>query len=159
MEEKNYCLWCRAEIPLSRKFCSKNCGTKWHYHQNKVILEDKNCVICGDTFTPRNGDQVTCGKDECKKKRHYQRVAEYRQRNKEYAYKKDEGLEEIKPKALISLTSPASRRWARMPWKELTMELDYYGLSYCASQILAEINALPEDFGKKRKRGKKNGCS
>ena len=76
--------------------------------------------------------------------------------NKTYQYQKDDGVEAFKPQPKpIAKLSPASRRWARMNWLELTKELDYYGITYPQSQIMKENNTLPEEFGLKRKKAKK----
>lgn len=74
-----------------------------------------------------------------------------------YRYNKHEGLED-KPKEVKRETqkvSPASQRWAQMSWFDLTKELMHYKMSYGQSQAMAENNTLPEDFGLKRKRGKR----
>lgn len=65
-----------------------------------------------------------------------------------YVYNKNEGLEE-KPKKTRETrnVSPASQRWAKMSWYDLTMELLRYNISYSDSQAMAYNNTLPEDFG------------
>lgn len=157
--KKRYCLYCGNEIISTRKgkkFCCSQCGVRWHNeHKPKPIHEVKNCVICGKEFTAYNKNQVTCGGKDCKKIHLKNKQIEGKKNGTiKYKYKKDEGMENPKPKALSSLTSPASKRWASMSWKELTIELDYYGLTYKQSQLMAEKNTLPEDFGIKRKKGK-----
>ena len=69
-----------------------------------------------------------------------------------YRFKKPEEIEGAIPKARRTLTSPASKRWARMSWTDLTKELLHYKMSYPESQLRAEKNTLPEDFGLKKKR-------
>ena len=93
---------------------------------------------------------------EAKRKAHQRWVNKRNPYKKTYEYNKDDGVEAFKPQPKpIAKLSPASRRWARMNWLELTKELDYYGITYPQSQIMKENNTLPEEFGLKRKKAKK----
>ena len=71
----------------------------------------------------------------------------------DYKYNKNYGIVEFSPKHIRQQNfSPASLRWANMPWGELTSELARYHMTYGESQTMAYSNTLPENFGLKRKR-------
>lgn len=108
-------------------FCSKSCSSK------------------------HNGEKRT---EESKKRREEGRPKEYRGARL-YPYRKNEGVEAAPKPKTISKLSPASQRWAKMSWMDLTKELLYYGIGYSESQLMAKDNALPKDFGLKRKKAKK----
>lgn len=151
-EYKIICKHCGKEFETYResaKFCSKSCAGQYNSKTRKANLPPQRCTVCGRMFDPWNKKQVTCGSKTCQRKHD----AEQKKKSRgTYKYQKNEGLEV--PKSKKKPTSPASKRWASMSWKELTMELDLYGLSYPQSQLMAEKNTLPEDFGLKRKKAK-----
>lgn len=161
------------------KYCSPSCRRKTAAEQrkasvnkNKVTLEPKECRHCKKEFIPREKRQIYCSK-ECSaiyKRLEYRAIAEERKKAKEeerkrlevekksspkkkvYLYKKYDGIEDVAPKPKqIQKLSPASRRWAKMSWIELTKELEYYKLKYTDAQLMAKNNTLPKDFGLKRK--------
>ena len=91
---------------------------------------------------------------EAKKNAQQRWVSKRNPYKKTYEYNKDEGIVKPQPKPIAKL-SPASRRWAKMNWLELTKELDYYHLRYIDAQVMAKNNTLPAEFGLKRKKAKK----
>lgn len=114
------------------------------------------CRRCGEVPLNSNHEWYcpTCRaivKKEIQHRQNEQRKANRRAKRGAYHYKKNEGIENPAPKARRSFSSPASKRWASMSWEDLTKELLYYRMNYPESQIRAEKNTLPEDFGKKRK--------
>lgn len=160
------------------KYCSPSCRKNALKKQQdilnmmrpKVHYDPKACLHCGKEFIPREKRQIYCSK-ECSaihNRKKYHALAEERKKAKEerkallpqekpkkktYKYKKNEGIETPQPKPIENL-SPASKRWAKMSWTELTQELLYYKLRYTDAQLMAKNNTLPEDFGLKRKKGK-----
>lgn len=119
-------------------FCTRECTTLYHRKLNQPASKEKICPKCGKKFIPLYPNRKYCS-DECKKK---------------YQYKKNP-IEEVKEKPKEKKISPASKRWAKMDWQDLTKELDYYGIRYRDAQRMAENDTLPKDFGLKRKRCKK----
>ena len=92
---------------------------------------------------------------EARKKANQRWVNKRNPYKKTYEYQKDDGVEAFKPQPKpIEKLSPASQRWAKMSWADLTKELLYYGIKYKDAQLMAERNTLPEDFGLKRKKAK-----
>lgn len=169
------CVWCGKEFHTEHrgtKYCSPACRLRAADEQRvksaenrKPKHEPKECLHCGKEFIPRDGRQIYCC-TECATQRYrleYKSLAEERKKAKaekkkepkkpKYDYKKNEGIEEIQPKPIAKL-SPASQRWAKMSWADLTKELLYYGIKYKDAQLMAESNTLPEDFGLKRKKAK-----
>lgn len=145
------------------KYCSLACRQRASYEQQRKIVEEKKpkrepkaCLHCGKEFIPRDERQKYCAsecanvhyrithKEEIKKKKK-------RKPRQPYYYKKTDGIVAAKPKP-IEKPSPATQRWAKMSWLDLTKELLYYGLRYPEAQLMAKTNTLPEDFGLKRKR-------
>lgn len=117
----------------------------------------KMCTKCGMVPLKSNHERYcpTCREiaiKESKERANARKRAKRRHGSFRFNFKTPEEIEGPKPKVLSSLTSPASRRWAKMPWKELTLELMYYKMSYPESQLRAENNTLPKDFGLKRKK-------
>lgn len=118
----------------------------------------KLCMKCGVVPLKSKHEWYcpTCramARKEAERKQNEKRKAK---RRGVYSFKKSEGIENPTPKIVSSLTSPASKRWARMSWEDLTKELLYYKMSYPESQVRAEKNTLPEDFGLKKKRAREN---
>lgn len=148
------CLHCGKEFETYResaKFCSQSCAGQYNSKTRKSNLPPQKCIVCGRMFAPWNKNQVTCGRKSCQRKHD---AEQHKKKRGTYKYQKNEGLESPKPIKKKTI-SPASKRWASMSWKELTMELLYYRMSYPEAQLMAEKNTLPEDFGKKRKKAKK----
>lgn len=170
------CVWCGAEFETEHrgtKYCSLSCRQSAADEQRVKSVENrkpkhepKECLHCGKEFIPRDGRQIYCC-TECATQRYrleYKSLAEERKKDKAEKkkkpkkpyYKKNDGIEEVKPQPKpIAKLSPASRRWAKMSWADLTKELLYYGLRYPDAQVMAQNNTLPKDFGLKRKKAKK----
>lgn len=164
------CAWCGKEFYTEHrgnKYCSSACRIKAADEQRlksianrKPKYEPKECLHCGKEFTPRDGRQIYCC-TECATQRYrleYKSLAEERKKKnkpkkKEYISKKIEA-EEVESNPIAKL-SPASQRWQKMSWADITKELLYYGIKYKDAQLMAESNTLPEDFGLKRKKAKK----
>lgn len=178
------CTWCGKEFYAEHrgiKYCSPSCRQKAadkqqdesNKRRKKAEHKPKACLHCGKEFIPKDKRQKYCSKEcsiihnrliyqsqaeERKKAREEMKKAKAEMKKKEpkkptYSYKKNEGIEEIQPKPIAKL-SPASQRWAKMSWADLTKELLYYGIKYKDAQLMAESNTLPEDFGLKRKKAK-----
>lgn len=145
------CVECGREfVPSSKlvRVCSPECRSA---RLSRVVkhLEPKACAICGKVFTPKSSSAKYCS-DECRK---------------EAVRRKNTKSIEPAPASPVSETSPlpkreaklnaAARRWAKMSWDELSKENEYYGMWYKESQIRAYAGTLPEDYGLKRKKGKK----
>ena len=142
VKEPIICLHCGKEfMPRNGNqiYCSRECTVLYHRKLNKPTSKEKKCAICGKEFTPTYHNQKYCS-DECRRKKVYQ-----------YHKKPIDNVEKPKEKKL----SPASKRWAKMSTDELIREMNYYGLNYPQTQVMALNNTLPEDFGLKRKRCKK----
>ena len=174
------CVWCGEKFfaeNRQKKYCSVSCRNQACYEVTKERAKSKyppkECKHCGKEFVPRDIRQIYCSK-ECSaihNRLKYQALAEERKKareeskrleaemrknepKKEYQYRKYDGIEVPQPKPIEKL-SPASKRWAKMSWMELTKELQYYGLRYPDAQLMAKNNTLPKDFGLKRKKAKK----
>lgn len=172
---KKTCKWCGNEfetVHRGRKYCCDDCRDKAAEEQRKKSklargkkyvekkpISARECAGCGEAFTPTHGSQLYCC-DDCRDKKRKERALARGKikpitdapKKYEYKYKKYEGLE-VEPKPTANL-SPASKRWAKMSWTDLTKELLYYKMSYPEAQKLAEGNMLPEDFGLARKKVK-----
>lgn len=172
------CAWCGTEFETEHrgtKYCSLSCRqsaaakqqNECNKRRPKVHYDPKACLHCGKEFTPREKRQIYCSKEcaDIHNRLKYKALAEERKKAKaerkkkeppkkqEYKYKKYDGIEIPQPKPIEKL-SPATRRWAKMSWMELSKELAYYGLRYTDAQLMAKNNTLPEDFGLKRKKVK-----
>lgn len=176
------CACCGKEFTTEHrgtKYCSPSCKQKVSDEQRKKSIENRKpkheamkCLQCGKEFIPKDKRQIFCSK-ECSaihNRIKYQAQAEERKKTQpknvktvkkslpkkqEYQFKKNAGLEDIKPQPKPKgKLSPASQRWAKMPWAELTKELLYYGIRYTDAQLMAKNNTLPKDFGLKRKKAK-----
>lgn len=159
------CEWCGKEfIPNrdSQRFCSNACSGTYNSKHRQPKGPLKECIICGEKFSPYHGRQVTCGKKECAKK-HISNL----KKKKKYKYPK-------KPKSAVPTPPPstkdekswgrlsASERWEKMTLTELSAEISrlFPGKSYGEVRILKEQGKLPKDFGKGcRKNAKNKRCS
>ena len=163
------CAWCGNEFEAKHnriKYCSAYCSEKSADQQRAINAEKckakrqpKKCVYCGEEFIPNSNKQMFCSKSCSSKHNRKRKPKNYDPKEKRspriYGYKKNEGVEVPKPKPKqIQKLSPASQRWATMPWLDLTKELIKFGLTYKESQIMAKNNTLPKEFGHK-KRGRK----
>lgn len=151
-----------------------------HYKKINSDLPERVCPICGKSFVPPSVKTQTCSRScaallvartraekakECKEcgKKFYTacgskvyccekcRDAAEKRRKKEQEKTKKMAAETRRQKQ-----SPASQRWAKMPLFELDKELLYYGIDYGESQVMAQNNTLPEDFGLKHKEAREN---
>jgi hypothetical protein len=139
----------------SEKYCSATCRTLYHRELiKKKKYQPKQCVICGDVFTPTRKDQVTCPKPECKKEQ---------ERRKQYerfhSLKFAEGHKPKKKRYTIkewNALTP-SERWELMTLDEVLAEnIKYHIPTYGKSETLARWGKLPEDYGKRERKLKNN---
>lgn len=148
------CKRCGKEfIPThsSQKYCSATCTTLYHrelIQRNKY--QPKQCVICGDVFTPTRKDQVTCPKPECKKE-----DARRKRYEKFSSIKLAEGHKPKKKKYTIkewNALTP-SERWELMTLDEVLAEnIKYHIPTYGKSETMARWGKLPEDYGKRERK-------
>ena len=156
-------------VHRGRRYCSDDCRDNAAEEQRKKSklargkkyvekkpISARECEWCGEAFTPTCEWQLYCCVD-CRKKKNKEIAFSKRKitvtntpKKYRYSFNKNEGLEEVAPKPIVNL-SPASKRWAKMSWLDLTKENEYYGIDYKTSQIMAQQGTLPEDYGKRKK--------
>ena len=116
-------------------------------------MKARYCIWCNKPIT-NSAHALYCPKCREQARRETRKRVDEKKKlkrrlNKELQNRKTEAF---KP---VTKLSPASERWAKMSWFDLTKELLHYKMSYPESQVAAKNNTLPEDFGLKRKRCKR----
>jgi predicted nucleic acid-binding Zn ribbon protein len=150
------CKYCGKEfVPAhgTNKYCSEKCRTLYHSELAKKNYQPRECVICGEVFTPRDKRQVTCSNPECKKKDIYkkqqERVSSFRLAEARKTKKKKYTIKEWN-----ALTP--SERWELMTLNEVLVEnIKYHIPTYGKSETLARWGRLPEDYGKRERKSNK----
>lgn len=156
------CKWCGKTFYAERrqqKYCSAECRYQATYDNTKSKMvkkpnqkrkkpdySPKMCPYCGKEFIPKHGSQKYCCPEHADLQIRRERTLLQNER-KRTINETPKKVEKKKPKYV----SPASKRWAKMTLTELDRELLYYHIDYGQSQVMAESNTLPEDFGLRKK--------